>query len=157
MKNRRHYLSRLLLDDLFFVLIIIIMIDLVFGIILNSFDELRHRNQKYKSDMINYCLICHSNKKSLENIRLDFNDHVNNIHNVWNYVEYMISLKLKDFHDLNAINQYVRAKMEKKDITWLPTYKDKFNKKDNYYDIDEKKLIVSIENVDNYKLKSNNS
>jgi hypothetical protein len=154
--NSSHYLSRLLLDDLFFVLIIIILVDLVFGIILNSFDELRHRNQKYKYDKKNYCLICHSNKKVLENIHVDFNDHINSVHNVWNYVEYMISLKLKDFHELNAINQYVRSMIEKKDITWLPTHKDKLIKKYNN-DIDEKKLIIYIENVDNYKMKSNNS
>ena len=46
--------------------------------------------------------------------------------------------------------------IEKKDITWLPTHKDKLIKKYNN-DIDEKKLIVYIENVDNYKMKTNNS
>jgi hypothetical protein len=146
LKNRNHYLSRLLLDDLFFLLIVIIMIDLVFGIIIKSFDELRHRSQKYKSDKKNYCSICHSNRKLLEKMRINYNEHINIIHNVWNYIEYMISLKLKDINDLNSINQYVRTKIERKDITWLPSFKDKLIKNDICNEIEENNLIVFMEN-----------
>ena len=152
-KNKNHYLFRLILDDLFFLLIVIIMIDLVFGIILKSFDELRHRSQKDYSDKKNYCLICHSNRGVLEKMRINFNDHVKIVHNIWNYVEYMISLKLRDIHDLNAINQYVRSKMDKNDISWLPKHKDEFKKNDNYNDIDDNNIIVYLENFDNYKIK----
>ena len=132
------------------------MIDLVFGIILNSFDELRHRTQKYKSDMKNYCFICHCTKKELENSKIDFNEHLSITHNIWNYVEYMISLKLTNSYDLNSINQYVKNKLEKKDITWLPTYKDKINNKENINDFNENNLIVYKENISNYKIRSNN-
>ena len=146
LKNKNHYLSRLLLDDLFFLLIVIIMIDLVFGIIIKSFDELRHRNQKYISDKKNYCAICHSSRKLLEKMRINYNEHINIIHNVWNYIEYMISLKLKDINDLNSINQYVRTKIERKDITWLPSFKDKLIKNDICNEIEENNLIVFMEN-----------
>ena len=152
LKNKKHYITRLILDDIFFLLIIILMIDMVFGIVIKSFDELRHTNQKYHSDKLNYCLICHSNRELLEKMRINFNDHIENDHNIWNYVEYMISLKLRDIHDLNAINQYVRTKMDKKDISWLPTYKDINIENEN--DFEEKNLIVSHENIEGYKIKS---
>ena len=155
LKNRKHYITRLILDDIYFLLIVIIMIDLVFGIIINSFDELRHRNQKNNTDMENYCLICNSNRLLLEKMRINFNDHINNYHNCWNYIEYMISLKLKDIQDLNTLNQYVRAKIERNDISFLPTCKDNEIKFDNVNDFDEKKLIVNIENAENFKVKSN--
>ena len=154
-RNKVHYIFRLILDDIFFLLIIIIMIDLVFGIIIKSFDVLRHRNQKYYSDKKNYCLICHSNRDSLEKMRINFDDHVKEVHNVWNYVEYMISLKINDIHDKIAINQYVRAKMDKNDISWLPKHKDEFNKNDDN-DIDDNNIIVYLENIDHYKIKTNN-
>ena len=152
LRNSGHYLVRLVLDDIFFLLIVIIMIDMVFGIVVKSFDELRNRNQKYHSDKTDLCFICHSNRISLERMRINFSDHINNIHNVWNYVEYMISLKLKDIHDLSAINQYVRTKMDRKDITWLPTYKDINKEGDN--DFDEKNLEVYYENTDYYRIKN---
>ena len=131
------------------------MIDLVFGIIIKSFDELRHRNQKYNSDKKNYCVICHSNRKLIEKMRVNYNQHINVIHNIWNYIEYMISLKLKDLDDLNAINQYVRTKIERKDITWLPSYKDKLIKIGINNEIDENNLVVYTENFGNYKIKVN--
>ena len=86
-------------------------------------------------------------------MRIDFNEHVTNNHNIWNYVEYMLSLKLKDLHDLSAINQYVRIKIDKKDISWLPTYRD--INKDNDICLDDKCLVVFHENIINYKIKSN--
>jgi hypothetical protein len=155
-RNKMHYLFRLIIDDSFFILIIIIMIDLVFGIIIKSFDVLRHRNQKYYSDKKNYCLICHSSRDSLEKMRINFDDHVKKVHNVWNYVEYMISLKIKDMHDLNAIDQYVRAKMDKNDISWLPKHKDEFNNNRNNNDLEDSKIIVYLENIENYKIKTDN-
>jgi hypothetical protein len=66
----------------------------------------------------------------------------------------MISLKLKDVRDLNYINKYIREKIDKKDITWLPTYKDIIKKNENYNDFDENNLIIFAENFCNYKIKS---
>ena len=152
LKNGEHYVLRLILDDLFFLFIVIIMIDMVFGIVVKSFDALRYRNQKFHSDKINHCFICHSHRDSLEKMRKNFNEHIKRTHNLWNYVEYMILLKLKDIHDLNAINQYVRGKMERKDITWLPTYKDINKENDN--DFEDKNLLVFHENANNYKIKN---
>ena len=68
----------------------------------------------------------------------------------------MISLKLTNSYDLNSINQYVKNKLEKKDITWLPTYKDKINNKENINDFNENNLIVYKENISNYKIRNNN-
>ena len=152
LRNKQHYLIRLFIDDLFFLLIVIIMIDMVFGIIIKSFDELRHSNQKHLSDKVNYCFICHANKELLEKLRINFNEHVMITHNIWKYIEYMISLKLKDIHDLNYINQYIRTKMERKDITWLPTYKDIYKENDN--NLEDKNLIISNENAGKYKIKT---
>ena len=157
LKNKKHYIIRLILDDIFFLLIVIIMIDMVFGIIINSFDELRHRNQKYHKDKKNYCYICHSNRDSLEKVRINFKEHVKKTHYLWNYVEYMISLKMKDIHDLNDVNQYIREKIDKKDITWLPTYKDIIKADNNNNDIEENNLVVFAENLGNYKIKTSST
>ena len=156
LKNKKHYLIRLILDDIFFLLIVIIMIDMVFGIIVKSFDILRHRHQKFITDKKSYCIICHSNKDLLGKERLNFKEHINITHNLWNYVEYMISLKLKDINDLNYINKYVRDKLDKKDISWLPSYKDIIAKNEvNDSDFEENDMRVLIENFENYKIRTN--
>jgi hypothetical protein len=151
-KSQNHYIFRVLLDDVFFLLIVIIMIDLSFGIILKSFDKLRYRNQKYHSDKHNFCFICHSNKELLAKYQIKFKEHVEKTHNVWNYVEFMILLKFKDIHELNAISQYVRGKIDKKDISWFPSYINLNQDREN--NSDDSNLIISDENEYKYKIKS---
>ena len=133
------------------------MIDLVFGIIIGSFDELRHRNQKYNIDMENYCLICNSNRHLLEKMRINFDKHINKYHNCWDYVEYMISLKLKDTEELNELNQSIREKIERNDISFLPTYKDNPIKFNNLNDFEDNKFIINNENLQSFQVKSNRS
>ncbi len=122
------------------------MIDMIFGVIVQSFAELRKKKKKYENDKINRCFICHINRSTLEKNRINFLEHKNNTHNLWNYVEYIISLKLNESKELNAINNYTKLKIEHNDISWLPTYKDfnkKPEKKENF--LDEEKLIVPEE------------
>ena len=153
-RNKRHYIRRLIMDDFFFILIVIIAIDLVFGIIIGAFNTLRDEEQRHSADRKNHCFICHVNKNTLEKNRQNFNEHRTKVHNIWNYVDYMMALKFSDVHDLNAINSYANQKMENKDISWLPTYKDlKANGKNGRIDELEEELKVEDENVNKYFVK----
>ena len=152
--NKNHYLKRIIMDDIFFIIIVIIAIDIVFGIIIRGFSKLRDEDEKHENDKKNHCFICHVNKNSVEKNRQNFEEHRNKIHYLWNYVDYMITLKFSDVHDLNAINSYVCEKLGNKDISWLPTYKDleiKGHKGDN--DEFEEDLKVEEENVIKYFIK----
>ena len=136
----------------FLYLIVITAIDLVFGIIIRAFANLRDVEQKHENDRNNHCFICHVNKNSLEKNRQNFEEHRNKIHFIWNYVDYMITLKFSDVQDLNAINSYASEKLVNKDISWLPTYKDLEIKGRNGDNNEfEEELKVEDENVDYYK------
>ena len=150
-RNKIHYIKRLFIDDIFFILIVIIAIDLVFGIILGAFTILRNEVQKHNADKKNHCFICHVNKNTLEKNRQNFNEHRTKIHNPWNYAYYMITLKFTDPHNLNAINSYANKKIENKDISWLPTFKDLKEKGKNGKNEDfEQELKVEDENLNKY-------
>ena len=154
-KERGHYLKRIIMDDFFFILIVITAIDLVFGIIIRAFANLRDNEQKHDNDRKNHCFICHVNKNSLEKNRQNFEEHRNKIHYLWNYVDYMITLKFADVHDLNAINSYAAEKLFNKDISWLPTYKDLETKGKNGDNNEfEEELKVEDENVNKYFIKT---
>ena len=120
---------------------------------LRTFSILRDKEEKHFSDRTNHCFICHVNKNTIERKRQNFNEHRNKIHNLWNYVDYMITLKFSDAHDLNAINYYAMKKFENKDISWLPTYNDlKENQKK--HDEFENELKIEEENVNKYFVKN---
>ena len=154
MRHKGHYIKRLILDDIFFLLVVIIAIDLVFGIIIGEFDALRGKEQKHEADRLYHCFICHVNKNTLEKNRQNFYVHVCKEHNMWNYVSYMIFVKLSNIHDLNSINSYTREKIDNKDISWLPSYKDLINS-DNENDKEEEineneDFRIEDENVNNH-------
>ena len=153
MRNRNHYITRLILDDIFFMLIVIIAIDLVFGVIIGEFDALRGQEQQHENDRLYHCFICHVNKNTLEKNRQNFYLHVNKEHNLWNYVSYMIFVKLSNVHDLNSINSYAREKIDNKDISWLPSYKDLINSNNENKDddsIDNEDFRIEDENIVNH-------
>ena len=125
---------------------------MVFGIIVQSFSTLRHKEQLYLKDKYNRCFICNGKKSILEKHRINFQDHVKHEHNLWNYVEYIITIKQSNIKELNNINQYIRKKIENNDISWLPTNTDLFKKTEDF-DYDE--IVILEENTNKYKINKN--
>lgn len=44
-------------------------------------------------------------------------------HNIWDYVYFIYSVKVKDFTDYNGFETYVKEKMDQEDINWFPFLK----------------------------------
>ncbi len=123
-RNNAHYISRIFYDVTYFLICIIIMIDLVFGILLGTFSKLREEERMKENDRINHCFICHKSRAVVEKNKEDFDVHRNVTHYIWNYVEYMIFLNLSDFHDLNASNSFARECLNNNSYIFLPTSKE---------------------------------
>lgn len=118
-RNPGTYAARLIYDLIFFILIVVLMLELVFGIIVETFRELRMEQHEMEVDRANICFICGIHRDELEKDRKDFTEHCASQHNVWNYVNYMIRLKFSDPQDLNAVNSYALAQIQKKNISWM--------------------------------------
>ena len=142
------YIYRLLYDITYFLICIVIMIDLIFGIILGTFTEKREEERKHDNDKINHCFICHITREIIEKKREDFQIHRNQKHYLWNYVEYMIFLKFSDMHELNAFNSFSKINLDKKNICFLPSCQDDFEK-------DEETILEIIEEKENDELIEN--
>jgi hypothetical protein len=97
------------------------MLKIIFGIILDTFRMLREKEFKTDRDMMNKCFICHVDKDNLEKNSINFEEHREIEHNIWDYAYYIITLRLKDAQDLNANNSYVKEQIDKKSISWFPT------------------------------------
>ena len=113
------------------------MIDLVFGIILGTFSEMREEERKHDSDKINHCFLCHITREMAKKRKEDFNYHREKKHYLWDYVEYMMFLKFSDLHTLNAINSYSRNNLDKKNICFLPSCQDQFQEESENQNVAE--------------------
>ena len=154
LRDFNHYIGRFFLDVLYFILIVIIMIDMIFIIIAQSFISLKNEKNKTSLDKKSNCFICHVNVDILnKNFGQSLNEHRKMVHNVWNYVEYIIFLKKNDISKLNYFDTYVSKKIQKKDISWMPTFDDvirEINQKYEGENTDD--LDVMDENINKYKL-----
>ena len=156
-RNSNLYVLRLVYDISYFLICIIIMIDLIFGIILGTFSEMREEERKHDNDKINHCFICHITREIIEKKKEDFKFHRNEKHYLWKYVEYMIFLKFSNMHELNAFNSFAKINLDKRNICFLPSCQDDFDKNDTIEEIiQEKKSEESEENSDDSSDYDNN-
>ena len=114
------FIHRFCFDLIFFWLIEIIMLKIVYGIILDSFNELRQAHNLIEKDMANNCFICNLDKDKCEKYNINFKEHCEEVHNIWDYVFYMITLRIKEPSSLNAIDLRNRQKILEKQVDWLP-------------------------------------
>jgi inositol 1,4,5-triphosphate receptor type 1 len=65
----------------------------VSGIIIDTFAELRGMKQSIESEVLNVCYICNIVREDFEQSESSFADHVQNDHNMWKYLWYIIYLE----------------------------------------------------------------
>ena len=116
----RLFSTRVFYDVAFFVIIIILLLNIIFGIIIDTFGQLREEAAEKSHIMANYCFVCGIAKEvfdlrvSLADAKLtagtlpsDFNTHIKNEHNMWDYIFFLIYLKNKDPNEYTGIERYV--------------------------------------------------
>ncbi len=73
----------------FWVIVIIIFLNVIFGIIIDTFADLRGLNKDKLDDMNNKCFICNIERSDFDRSGGGFNKHIKKEHNMWQYIFYM--------------------------------------------------------------------
>jgi len=80
----------------FHEMIIILLLNMIFGIIVNTFGQLRDEKQKIEDDMANTCTICSLTAEDFQRDSVfGFKHHIEKEHHVWNYLYYFVYLEQK--------------------------------------------------------------
>eukprot|EP00040_Diaphanoeca_grandis_P036640 m.234491 g.234491 ORF g.234491 m.234491 type:complete len:2978 (-) comp33655_c0_seq5:398-9331(-) len=88
-----HFLGRVVFDLLFWVLIAVIIMNLVLGIIVDTFSQLRSERERNLDEINNYCFICGLPAFSFNEASGGFKNHHRCEHNMWDYVYYSMHLQ----------------------------------------------------------------
>lgn len=120
-------IDRVIYDNVAFLLVGILLIGIISGIIIDTFAELREQNNAIMQDARSRCFICDKSREELEKMygANGFEFHVNQHHNLWDYLFFMAYLEAKmeaEGQLLNSSERYVFEKMDKDDHSWLPCY-----------------------------------
>lgn len=114
------FIGNILLHLGFFILINLVALNIVFGIILDTFAELRDNQQARENDAENICFICGYDRKTFEKQEKKFTTHTSEEHNKWYYVYYLIYLLGKNASDYTGIEYYVMEKYKSRNTDWFP-------------------------------------
>ena len=96
--------------------------NMIFGVIVDTFAEIRKRNQEFHHQKTNVCAICRlerGNFDTNENPR-GFSTHIKAHHNVKNYFFYMMMILEQDKDDDDGLEQHVRQCIIAEDPKWFP-------------------------------------
>jgi len=112
---------RLLFDFVNFVILIVLFLNIVFGIILDTFEELRQQREDIQTDQLGKCFICGMEQSSFDRYgRGGFEHHTKFEHKMWDYLYLMHYVKLKPKAKHSGLEAYVWECMEKKSPDFFP-------------------------------------
>ena len=114
------FIGRFFNDILFFLLINLFLGNVFLGIIIDTFGELRNIQTENENDRNNKCYICQLSSDDCLTKNINFDKHVNEVHNIWNYVYFLAYLHLNNPNNFNRVENSVWEKLEKEDYSWLP-------------------------------------
>ena len=114
---------RLILDLLYFLIVLVVLLNVIFGIIIDTFSELRQMNMEKQNDKSGFCFICGIASQTFEQASSEpgqFKRHIKEEHSMWSYLNFIIFIWEQDKDDDDGLEYYVRKLLEKGDITWFP-------------------------------------
>jgi len=106
------HMGRIMVDITFFAFFTTVLLNVIFGIIIDTFADMRGSNDSKQEDMQNVCFICGIDRATLDREGNGFEEHVDSEHNMWMYLFMFIHLKAKDKTELSGLEsilwQYIK-------------------------------------------------
>ena len=105
--------GRFTFDLSFFILVTLIGLNVVFGIIVDTFSELRDEKYQIQDAMDTECFICGRSSNDLDRRSTtgNFKHHVKHEHRMWSYLFFFYYLDKKAATEYDDIEQYIAEKM----------------------------------------------
>jgi len=94
--------------------------NIIFGIIVDTFSELRDLKWQTEEDMNSKCFICSRSSYDFEHYGTGFDYHVKKEHNMWAYLFYFIHLDETRKNDYTALDLYVYRLLSKENYEFFP-------------------------------------
>jgi hypothetical protein len=116
-------LLRFLYDIFYKVVVVIVIFNIVFSLILDSFSNLRDKKSEREKKIKGNCFICDIERTRFDtkaNDGISYENHIKENHDSWNYVAFLIHLFIKDSTEYTGVEQFIVEAVSKDDITFFP-------------------------------------
>lgn len=112
--------TRYVYDFLFFMIITIILMNIFFGIIIDSFADKRAKEAEVEEEVQGQCFICGISQSKFEIENVPWKDHIFTQHNLHAYLAFLIRVNEKEMNDCNGIEKHVKKCLQKGVIIFFP-------------------------------------
>uniref|UniRef100_A0A8C5BNK4 Inositol 1,4,5-trisphosphate receptor n=1 Tax=Gadus morhua TaxID=8049 RepID=A0A8C5BNK4_GADMO len=119
-KEEPLFAARVIYDLLFFFMVIIIVLNLIFGVIIDTFADLRSEKQKKEEVLKTTCFICGLERDKFDNKTVTFEEHIKEEHNMWHYLFFVVLVKVKDSTEYTGPESYVAQMIKEHNLDWFP-------------------------------------
>jgi hypothetical protein len=145
------FMGRFLFDILYFLMIIIILLNIIFGIIIDTFSAMREETEGKAADMKTVCTMCGLERADLDRNGSGFEQHITLEHNMWKYAYYMVYLETKDPTEYTGLETYVSEMVEEEDMNFYPLEKalcmeDDGEEEEDPFQTEVNQKLVDLEN-----------
>jgi len=126
---------RIIYTSTFFIFINTILINIIFGVIIDTFGDLRAQNQAMAEEMEQRCFVCGLERYKFEINSTDgngFGKHIRDDHNMWIYLYFIVYLYRKNVDEQTGFESYVFDRLNEidsqgevhhklaPDVSWFP-------------------------------------
>lgn len=117
-RNLLLYFLKYWFEIFYFFLIVFLISNMINGVIITAFTSIREESYQKENDLMNKCFICSNDKFQFEKKGINFKYHIENEHNLKDYIGYIINLKSLPQNDLNSDEKYIydMIKLKKTDV-----------------------------------------
>ncbi|EGR33562.1 MIR domain protein [Ichthyophthirius multifiliis] len=149
------YFERFAFDNLLNIVLVLIVMNMIGGIIIDKFKELKDKLDSKIIDENKYCFICGLDRQTLDkgSEQGGFFYHIKVEHKQWNYIFYQAYLKQKQTTEFNGNESYIYKKINNFDISWIPKKRTKQIK--DIQDLEEEKMEIVGSAKNNIKNNNN--
>ena len=102
------------------MVITIILMNIFFGIIIDSFADKRATEAETEAEVQGQCFICGISKSTFEIENVPWKEHIFLQHNMHSYLSFLIYVKQKKMSDCTGIEKFVKQCMINEVITFFP-------------------------------------
>uniref|UniRef100_A0A183UJY7 RYDR_ITPR domain-containing protein n=1 Tax=Toxocara canis TaxID=6265 RepID=A0A183UJY7_TOXCA len=118
--NEESFFARIVYDMAFFIVLIVIVLNLVFGVIIDTFGDLRAERNEKDDILKNTCFICGLERGRFDNKSVTFEEHRSSEHNLYHYLYFIVWLQVKDETEFTGPESYVDQCIKEHNNDWFP-------------------------------------
>lgn len=116
--------DRAFFDVCMYFFVVVLLRNIFFGIIIDTFGELRDSKAEREADAANRCFICGIDRfeydKRAPHGSVNFMMHRDEVHNMWNYLYFAMKIWKQPQDQDSGIEVHVRKCMTMGDVSWMP-------------------------------------